>query len=261
MIYAIIQARTGSRRLPNKVLMEFCNKPNLYHVYQRVRKSKAIDKIIIATTDKLDDDRVCQLCLDNKIDCFRGNEEDVLDRFYQCCVRFDAHPDDIIVRITADCPLIDPYLVDRVIDFYIKSNCDYASNTVEPTYPDGLDVEVFSFRALKRAWEHACLSSEREHVTPYIRNNSEFFKIGSFKNDIDLSHYRWTLDEIEDYQFINIIYENLYNENRVFTTEEVLRFLKNNSELEGINSRYIRNEGYLKSLTEDNKLEKSDGCA
>lgn len=258
MIYAIIQARTGSTRLPNKIFMEFCNKPNLVHVYNRVSQSKRIDKVIIATTEQSNDDKVYQFSIEQGIDCFRGSEEDVLDRYYKCCLNLNALLDDTIVRITADCPLIDPNIIDDVIDFYMKNNFDYASNAFEPTYPDGLDLEVFSFRVLKKAWQNAELLSEREHVTPYIKKNRELFKIGSYKNKIDLSHHRWTLDEKEDYELINIIYENLYNKEKIFTTDEILTFLNKNPNLNKINYKYMRNEGYLKSLKEDRKVEKSD---
>ncbi|MDY0278180.1 MAG: glycosyltransferase family protein, partial [Acholeplasma sp.] len=237
MIYAIIQARMGSARLPNKIFMEFCKKPNLYHVYNRVHRSKKIDKVIIATTVQREDDRVYEFCKKNGIDCFRGSQDDVLDRYYQCCLDLKALPEDSIVRITADCPLIDSSIIDDVIDFYKNNNYDYASNTYEPTFPDGLDLEVFSFQSLKKAWEEANLLSEREHVTPYIKKNSEIFKIGSYKNNKNLSHLRWTLDEIEDYQLISIIYENLYNEEGVFATKEILAFLSTNPELNKINDK------------------------
>lgn len=258
MIYAIIQARMGSTRLPNKIFMEFCKKPNLYHVYNRVRRSKKIDRVIIATTDQSEDDIVYEFCRENEIDCFRGSQEDVLDRYYRCCIDINISQNDSIARITADCPLIDPNIIDEVIDFYNKNNFDYVSNTIETTFPDGLDLEVFSWKTLEKAWVNASLLSEREHVTPFIKKNSEIFNIGNYKNNKDLSHLRWTLDEIEDYQLINIIYENLYTEEGFFGSKEILAFLNKNPDLNKINDKYIRNEGYLKSLKEDRQVGRRD---
>lgn len=258
MILGLIQARTGSTRLPGKIFMEFSGKPDLFHVYNRAKKSKMIDKVIIATTDEKSDDKVFEYCKKENIECFRGSEDDVLDRFYQCCKQQGLSEQDIVVRITADCPLIDPFIIDEVIDYFLNNDFDYVSNAIEPTYPDGLDTEVFTFLVLKKSWEEAKLPSEREHVTPYIRNNEPLFKIGSFKNSTDLSHYRWTLDEIEDYQLINIIYETLYSQDDVFITKDILLLIKNNPQLNEINNKYARNEGYLKSLEADKKIERGD---
>lgn len=258
LIIGIIQARTGSSRLPGKIFLEFCGKPDLLHVFNRVKESKKINQVIIATTDKSGDDKVFDFCERERISCFRGSESDVLDRFYRCGAELGLSTSDTIVRITADCPLIDPFIIDDVIRYFEENNFDYVSNTIEPTYPDGVDVEVFSFFALKKSWEEADLTSEREHVTPYIRNHEEIFKIGSYKNDIDLSYYRWTLDEAEDYQLINEIYKNLYSSDKIFTTQEVISFLDKNPQLKEINSKYARNEGYLLSLEKDKKTESSE---
>lgn len=258
MILGIIQARTGSSRLPEKIFLEFSGKSNLYHVYNRAKKSKKIDNIVIATTDKKKDDSVFEFCVKEHINCFRGNENDVLDRFYCCCEQYGLTQNDIVVRITADCPLIDPFIIDEVIECFETNSFEYVSNTIDPTYPDGLDVEVFSFSALKKSWAEAKLFSEREHVTPYIKNNETLFKIGSYKNSTNLSQYRWTLDETEDYQLINIIYEKLYQPDKIFTTKDVLSLLKDNPQLCAINNKYFRNEGYLKSLEKDKEIESSE---
>ena len=241
----------GSKRLPNKIMMEFCNKANLIHVFNRVSCSKKIDKVIIATTVQAVDDQVGEFCEKNNINCFRGAVEDVLDRYYRCGVYYGVSDDDTIVRITADCPLIDPEIIDKVIDYYHENSFDYASNTLEPTFPDGLDLEVFTWKALVKAWKDANLLSEREHVTPYIKKNKMLFKLGCYTNITNLSSMRWTLDEIEDYQFIKAIYDNLYEEERIFNMNEILDFLDKNPELSNINSKYIRDEGYIKSLNED----------
>lgn len=258
LILGVIQARTGSSRLPGKIFMEFSGKSDLFHVYDRVSRSKKINKLVIATSDKSSDDKVLEFCVKEEINCYRGSEEDVLDRFYQCCKKFSLVKNDIVVRITADCPLIDPIIIDEVIGFFEENKYDYLSNGIEPTFPDGLDVEVFTFAALKKSWEEAKLLSEREHVTPYIRSNESLFKIGNYRNKTDLSHYRWSLDEIEDYQLINAIYEKLYTPDKMFITQDVLSLLKDNPQLCAINSKYARNEGYLKSLENDKEIERRE---
>lgn len=258
MVYAIIQARMGSSRLPGKIFMNFCGKPDIYHVYTRLRQSKKVEKIIVATTNDEKDDKVEIFCKENGISYFRGSESDVLDRFYKCSKYFGIKKTDIIVRITADCPLLDFELVDKLLVFFEKKDFDYVSNVEIPTYPDGLDIEVFKFESLEKAWIEAKKSSEREHVTPYIRENKNVFRIGSYENKNDLSGYRWTLDEIEDYELINKIYEHLYRENEFFLTSDILKLLEENPDFKKINDKYIRNEGYVKSLKNDIQNEKSD---
>ena len=159
--------------------------------------------------------------------------------------------DDIIIRITSDCPLIDPFVVDKVIDEHISDKNDYTANVLECTYPDGLDCEVFNFATLKDAWINANLSSQREHVTLYIRDHSDKFKLANVKNDVDFSDLRWTLDEKEDFIFINEVYKNLYNVNPFFDMDDVIQLLKEKPELLDINSKFTRNEGLIKSLRED----------
>jgi spore coat polysaccharide biosynthesis protein SpsF len=156
-----------------------------------------------------------------------------------------------VVRVTADCPLIDPEIVDNIIEMHIHKKTDYTSNTLPPTFPDGLDCEVMQFSALNTAWENAKLKSEREHVTLYIRNHPELFNITNMENDVDISEFRWTLDEPEDYSLIKSIYNLLYKENEMFLTSDILRLFNENPKLKNINSMHIRNEGLLKSLSED----------
>lgn len=254
MIVAIVQARTGSSRLPNKVLMEFCGKPDLYHVYSRVSKSHMVDKVIIATTDKAEDDIIEDYCKLNEFNFFRGSEEDVLDRYYKCCLKYNIKYEDVIIRITADCPVIDPQIIDQVVSYYVKNDFDYVSNAIEPTFPNGLDLEVFSLKALEQAYNRANLLSEREHVTPYIKKHPEQFKLSNFKYEKDLSHHRWTLDEKEDYELLKVIFDNLYYENEHFTFMDILAFVDNNTEVSKINAMYKRNEGYIKSLQNDRKV-------
>lgn len=256
MILAIVQARMGSTRLPNKILMKLKQKPALLHVVERIRNTEKVDQIIVATTTNPEDDLVELFCNQHEILIYRGSSEDVLDRFYQSALFLELKQADTIVRITADCPLIDPRIIDQVIGKYEMEDVDYACNTMPPTYPDGLDVEVFSFSSLERAWKEADLKSEREHVTPYIKNHPEIFKMSNLENEVDLSCHRWTLDEIDDYKLISNVYDNLYSEEALITTEAVLKFLKENPNIFELNQKIVRNEGYNKSLENDGLVER-----
>ncbi|HEY9206265.1 MAG TPA: glycosyltransferase family protein [Candidatus Methanoperedens sp.] len=253
-IIAIIQARLGSTRLPGKVLLDLQGKTVLEHVIDRVRASKFINNIVVATTILKKDLRIVNICSSNGISVYCGSENDVLDRYYQAAKLFNA---DNIVRITSDCPLIDPLVIDEVIKLHLQENADYTSNTIKETYPDGQDTEIFTFEALKEAWKNANLISEREHVTPYIRKN-QAFKCVNLESKIILSHKRWTLDNPEDYDFIKIIYKNIYNKKHIFNMDEILEFINNNPEIERINQSITRNEGYLKSLKEDKIVKLED---
>lgn len=245
---AIVQARLSSTRLHGKALMNIMGKPMLWHVINRLKQSRHLNDVVIATTTKEKDKAIIQLAKESKVKSYSGSEDDVLDRYYQAATRFKA---DTIVRITSDCPLIDPKVVDTVTEYFLAGNFDYVSNILKLTYPDGLDTEVFSYKTLKRAWEEARLESEREHVTPYIWKHPQIFNIGSFENDVDLSHFRWTVDVDKDIQFIREVYQRLYTEDGIFYMEDVLNLLQQHPELLEINKDCRRNEGYAKSLTED----------
>jgi spore coat polysaccharide biosynthesis protein SpsF (cytidylyltransferase family) len=227
------------------------DKTILEYVMERVVKARKVDELVVATTESKVDAEIGSLVKMRGGNVFCGSEQDVLDRFYKAASLFKAEN---IVRITADCPLIDPKIVDGVISHYFKTGADYCSNVIEETFPDGQDVEVFSFQALESAWADARLLSEREHVTPYLRNNPDKFKIVSFKNAIDLHDKRWTLDRSEDFSFIKRVLEGLYPEDPDFGMEEIIGFLKKNPGLEDINKDIKRNEGYLKSLKSDKRL-------
>ena len=248
----IIQARMGSTRLPGKVLSEIVGKPLIEHVVLRVKKSKYADQIIVAITNKKQDDRLVEFLKLLDVSIFRGSEEDVLDRYYQAAKKYHL---DIIVRVTGDCPLIDLTVVDNTIQYFLHNDYDYVSNTVKETFPDGLDVEVFSFECLEQSYNTAHLPSEREHVTPFTRNHPEKFKIGNFKNNVDLSNLRWTVDEMDDLEFDRAIYRELYHLNPFFDMQDVLNILKKHPELEKINAGIKRNEGYLISLQKDKNME------
>jgi len=249
---AIIQARTGSTRLPGKVLLGLNGKPVLERVINRVRAAKKVSAVLVATTTEESDNAVEKLCRELGCACVRGSASDVLDRFYKAAAPLKPVN---IVRISADCPLMDPLMIDAVLELKDESGADYASNVFKETYPDGECVEVFSFAALEEAWKEAVLSSEREHVTPYIRKHPELFKHASKESGVYLGDKRWTLDEPNDYEFIKAIYKQFPAENELFGIQEILEVLKRNPELEAINSGIIRNEGYLKSLREDNAIE------
>lgn len=243
----IIQARTGSSRLPDKVMKELCGKPILQHVIERCIRASYIDKVIVATTIEKNDDKIENLCKSLKINCFRGSENDVLDRYYQAAISY--HPVNII-RVTSDCPIIDHKIIDKIIEIHINGQYDYTSNTLEETYPDGLDTEVFTMKALEEAWEKADLASEREHVTPYIKFKGNYIR-KSVTRTPSLKEKRWTVDTVADYEFMLRIYDALYEENADFGMKDVLDYIQKYPELEKINSGIIRNEGYIKSINND----------
>lgn len=247
-IVCVIQARLNSTRLPGKVLMDLAGKSVLERVVERVKRSKAVNDIIVATTIRKEDLKIVRLCAVSDIRVYCGSEKDVLDRYFQAAKLMNATD---IVRVTSDCPLIDPEIIDRVISMYISSKADYASNTIDPTFPDGQDVEIFSFKTLAKTWEEAKLMSDREHVTPFIKKNPRLFKLINVKYEKDLSGKRWTLDEKKDYQLIGSIYRYFSKTNGMFTMKDILRLIDKHPELEKINSGIKRNEGYIKSLRND----------
>lgn len=246
MIAAIIQARRGSSRLPGKVLADVHGKRLLQRVIERALAIRNVERVLVATTELPEDDPVAACAAGCGVLVHRGAVQDVLDRVAGAARSLDAS---VIVRLTADNPLNDPKVAGLVLDRYLTSGpeVDYVSNTIEPTWPDGLDVEVFSRRALERAWQEARLPSEREHVTPYIYKHHERFRIAQVKHSEDLSALRWTVDYPEDLDFVRAIYQQL-DDGTMFGVEEILALLKSYPELAGINQGFQRNEGYLKSL-------------
>ena len=246
-IVAIIQARMTSRRLPGKVLADVCGKPLLHCVVCRVRQARTLNLFAVATSDHSSDDVIEKFCQINVVPCFRGSQDDVLDRYYRAAKHFQA---DIIVRLTADCPLLDPAIIDKVVENFITGNFDYCSNTQEPSYPDGLDTEVFTWNALERSWQEAHLPSEREHVSPYITKNPDLFRLGSVKHNQNLSELRWTVDQPEDLDLIREIYRHLPNKEH-FRLDDLLALYRAHPEFGVINCGIARNEGYRKSLQDD----------
>ena len=248
MILAILQARFSSTRLYGKVMKKILGKPMLQLEIERILQSKRIDKLIVATSTSPDDDVIVHLSNKLNIECYRGDLDDVLNRFYQAAKKFNA---DHIIRLTGDCPLHDPAVIDDVINFYFSGGYDFATNTIEPTFPDGQDAWVFSFKTLEETRTHSKLPSDREHVCTYMINHPEVFKQGSYKRAADLSSLRWTVDEPQDFEFVAQIYSQLYPSNPFFTTGDILALIEKNPGITKINQSYTRDEGLQKSLLKD----------
>ncbi len=245
---AIIQARMGSSRLPGKVLADIAGRPMLQRIVERVRATPGICEVVVATTTNQADDVLVDWCGINTVSVYRGSIENVLDRFWQCA---QLHKSELIVRVTADDPLKDPEIIRNALDL-CSSSCDidYVSNTLRPTYPEGLDIEVIRYHALERAAIEAAMPAEREHVTPFIWKNPELFELRGFSMEPDLSHWRWTVDKPADLEFVRRIYSHFYDKPFV-SYREVIKWLEENPELLTINSGTIRNEGYLKTLSQE----------
>lgn len=224
-VVAIIQARMGSTRLPGKVLMRVMGKPLFQYQLERLKRSKRIDQIIVASTTNVIDQPIIDLCYQLGIQTFRGSEEDVLERYFEAAKYFKA---DVIVRLTSDCPLIDPEIMDRIIGNFIDNYPEYhyVSNTIDRTFPRGMDVEVFSYFALEKAFEEGKEEIHREHVTPFIYLNPSRFSINQIKENKDLSQFRWTVDTHEDFLLIEKIIEELYKRKPYFSIHEILRLME-----------------------------------
>jgi len=250
-ILAIVQARMGSTRLPGKVLADIAGAPMLARVLSRVAAAQRVDAIVVATSNAAADDRIVELCAANRVAVYRGSESDVLDRYYQAA---KEHRAAIVVRVTADCPLIDPQVIDGVIAAYLTDHCDYASNTIVCTYPDGLDVEVFSFAALESAWRDARRGTDREHVTSYLRSAGRFrlrnveCPLGGSQRD-----QRWSVDEPRDLEFVRAIYARLASKTE-FGWRDVLSLLDSEPALAKINGAQIRNSGFYRSIAQEPAL-------
>lgn len=249
-ILAITQARVASTRLPEKVLKTIGGKSLLEIHLHRILKSKLISKLIVATTKEADADKIIDIADKLGVESFQGSMDDVLERFY-----FAALPEkpDYVVRLTSDCPLIDPVEIDKVIAGFCAGKYDYCKNALEPTFPDGIDAEIFTFAALEKAYKEATLKSDREHVTTYIWRNSSvmggnIFKSLSIKNPEDFSQYRLTVDTQEDFDLIEKLITNLGIDKG---WREYIDYLEMHPDLLKINSKFERNEGYLQSLIKD----------
>jgi len=231
----VVQARMGSTRLPGKHLKQVLGRPLLSYLVERLRRVKLANEIVLATTTKPLDDQLVDFSRDEKLPFFRGSEEDVLDRYYQTAKKFQA---DTIVRISGDCPLIDPEVIDNVINYFLQAqpSLDYASNTLQRTFPRGMDTEVFSFESLEKVARDAQKPEEREHVTPFYYLHPDQFKIGSVQSEKDGSRFRWTVDTEEDFKLIKTILEEIYPKNPTFTLNDLLELFKLHPEWMKINA-------------------------
>lgn len=235
MNLAILQARMSSNRLPGKVLMPIVGKPMIQLHIERLQRASRIDKLVVATSSNGEDNAIAQLCQNLGVDCYQGDLDNVLDRFYQAACRWPAKH---IIRLTADCPLASPELIDKVIEQHIKEQNDFTTNAVPHTFPDGLDVEVLAFSALKIAWQNASSVFEKEHVTPYITEHAEQFKIGHQLSRVNLKHQRWSVDYPEDFELVKFVYDNLYKHNQQFDTQAIIALLTKHPEIFALNQQY-----------------------
>ena len=251
LIGCIVQARMGSTRLPGKVMMKIQNNNTMIDfVIHQLQFSKTLNKIIVATTTLSEDDKIINLLDQKKIEFFRGSEKDVLSRYYECAKSYSL---DVIVRITSDCPLIDPQIVDQLIEKFLECNCDFVSPGFPRTYPQGsADIEVFSFEALEKMWRESIKPSEREHVCTYIYNNPDKFNILKIPNSLNFSNLKLSIDKVEDLKFVQEIVKRIHK--RPILINNVLNILKNEPELVQINKNYVLEEGYKKSIEEDQRL-------
>ncbi|MCS7002315.1 MAG: glycosyltransferase family protein, partial [Dehalococcoidia bacterium] len=243
-IVAVIQARLDSSRLPGKVLADIGGQPMLWRVVSRVQRATLLDRVIVATSQDPSDDPIAAFCAQRGVPCVRGSKTDVLDRYVQAARWAGA---ETIVRVTADCPLVDPAVIDRVVAEYLASGAEYVSNVLSHTYPDGLDLEVFAMDALLRSAAVATLPAEREHVTLHLRTSGLFTTRGVEQHQYPQArHHRWTVDEPQDLELIRAIYRRFGE--RPFGMNDVLALLEQEPEMLTLNRGLIRNEGYYRSL-------------
>lgn len=249
-ILIVIQARSGSSRLPGKVFLPLKDRPLLLRMYERIQFSKTPKKVIIATTTKSEDDQIAVLCEKNEIEYYRGHQTDLLDRHYKAGIEYGA---DIVVKIPSDCPLICPDVIDKVLNFFIsnKNKFDFVSNLHPQSYPDGNDVEVIPMKILETAYNEASKQYEREHTTPFIWENKNRFRIGNvlWETGLDYSNkYRFTIDYEEDYELIKSIYDELYDKKNDFKLPDILRLLEQKPELEKVNEKYLGENWYNRKI-------------
>lgn len=248
MIVGITQARMSSSRLPGKVLKPILGHPMASYQLERTKRSQLLDKSILATSTDVSDNPLVDYFEQNNQPVFRGSLNNVLNRYYECAKLHNATH---VVRLTADCPLIDPDLIDKTIEQHLKNGNDYTSTA---GFPVGMSVEVFRFSVLEKAYYEAKLRSQREHVTLFIYQHPELFKLGHHTNTTNLSHLRWTVDYPEDFEFVSQIYQKLFPKNPQFSMNDVLSLLEKEPPLIKINAHMKHNEGLEKSLREDRMM-------
>lgn len=249
MILGILQARVSSSRLPGKVLKPLLGEPMLARQIERLQRSTRLDQLVVATSDQHEDDAIATLCAKLDVPCFRGPLDDVLLRFHLAAQPFNPSQ---IVRLTGDCPLADPALIDELIALHLAGGYDYSSNCWDPSYPDGLDAEILNAATLEQLVERAHTPTQREHVTYYIRQHEAQFKIGKLARQPSLAHLRWTVDEPADFALIEQIYQRLYPSNPTFAADDILALLAREPQLATLNTQHQRNEGLANSLAKEN---------
>lgn len=234
MILAILQARMSSTRLPGKVLKPMLGRPLMGRQIDRIRRSTRVDRLVVATSDQIADDPVAAFCASEGVACFRGSLDDVLGRFHGAAIAFG--PADHVVRLTADCPLIDWTVIDAAIDLHLRTGADCSGNVIERTYPDGLDVEVMTAATLARAAREAVDKYEREHVTPYIYRHPELFRLAHLTQAPNLAELRWTVDNPADFAMVEAVFAKLEPRKRDFVQADVLALLSAHPEINAINA-------------------------
>ena len=241
-VVAVVQARMGSTRLPGKVLIKLGEHPVLHGVVRRLRRSSQIEETVVATTGLRRDDCIADLCASSGIACFRGSEADVLDRYYHTARAYSA---DVVIRVTSDCPLIDPSIVDKVVLALHEQHADFACNVWPRTYPRGLDAEAFTFAALEQAWKICEQSHQREHVTPLFYERPDLFRSAYVCAEQDYSRHRWTLDTPEDLHLLRAIYSHFEDDS--FGWRDVLALVERSPELSAINAHVVQKTMHLSS--------------
>ena len=253
-----MQARTGSTRLPSKVLKPILGRPMIACMLERVKRAKSLEAIIVATSDNREDDTLEEIARASGAGCFRGSESDVLDRSYQAGKSAGLAPEDVIVLLLGDCPLQDPDVIDEGVKHFLEENDPLALAGTVLNYPEGLDFNVFTFGALEEAWKNAKLPSEREHVARYFINHPERFRAVTWTTGTrDDSKMHWSVDTAADFEFVSKIFEELYPRNSTFGKDDVLALLDKRAELLNINKGGTGYEGLAKSLKEDEEFKKN----
>jgi spore coat polysaccharide biosynthesis protein SpsF len=250
-ILGVLQARTSSSRLPGKVLLPILGQPMILRQIERLKRVRGMDSLVLATSTDPSDDALAASVAASGVPVYRGSLDNVLERFIGAAAPF--HPE-WVVRLTGDCPLADPQLIDRLISDTLAVAADYGSTALAPTFPDGLDAEIVRFDLLRQIACEPRTSAEREHVTLAIHRNPDLFQLHSVTGSPDLSAMRWTVDEPRDLAFVSAVYEALYPSNPVFGTDDILRLLRQRPELAGLNGDIERNEGLLKSLAAEDRI-------
>ena len=245
-ITAVLQGRMGSTRLPGKVMLPLRGKPMIQRVFDRLLQCECVNDIIIATSLLSEDDVIAEHFISQGVKVFRGSAEDPLDRYYNAAKH---HQSEHVMRAMADCPFIDPNLIDQLAKVYFSAGYDFCHLVGE--FPSGLDTTMFTFECLEKAWKEANKRSEREHITSYMTNNPKLFKIGSIKPLNGLYHHRWVVDHPEDYEFAKAVYMGLEQLDNKFRWGDIITFLEHQSEVFALNSKIKRDEGYLKSVAQD----------